>query len=128
SPWNQLEAGILVSLGVPLIVLKEDGVGGGVLDAGAVDVFINRLPMGRWDQTTKEGLYGVFLKWQTAVRTLYYEGFKRSRNPGIATHVKVAILQQMKWNRAGTLTQLLHRPVLIVPKVALVSMEDMLYP
>src|SRR5439155_23253723 len=107
---------------------NECGVACGVVVAGAVDVVINRLPMGRWDQTTKEGLYVVFLKWQTDVRTLYYEGFNRSRNPGIAKHVNVAILPQIKWKWARTLAQLLHRPVLIVPKDALISMEDILYP
>ncbi len=76
SPWNHLESGILVALGLPLIVLKEDGIGGGVFDAGALDVFVHKLPTFPWDSLTKDGLYGVFLKWQTAVRTLYYEGFQ----------------------------------------------------
>ncbi len=82
SPWNHLESGILVALGLPLIVLKENGIGGGVFDAGALDVFVHKLPSFPWDSSTKEGLYGVFLKWQTAVRTLYYEGFQVSKkNP-----------------------------------------------
>ena len=79
SPWNHLESGILVALGLPLIVLKEQEIGGGVFDAGALDVFIHRLPSFPWDSATRDGLYGVFLKWQTAVRTLYYEGFQLNR-------------------------------------------------
>lgn len=80
SPWNHLEAGILVALGLPLIVLKEDGIGGGVFDAGALDVFVHRLPSNPWDSATRDGLHGVFLKWQTAVRTLYYEGFQLKKS------------------------------------------------
>jgi len=82
SPWNHLEAGILVALGLPLIVLKEEGIGGGVFDAGALDVFVQRLPTFPWDSATREGLYGVFLKWQTSVRTLYYEGFRANPRTG----------------------------------------------
>jgi hypothetical protein len=37
SPWNHLESGILVALGLPLIVLKEPEIGGGVFDSCIFD-------------------------------------------------------------------------------------------
>ncbi len=37
SPWNQLEAGVAVGLGLPLLVLAEPGVAGGVFDLGPAD-------------------------------------------------------------------------------------------
>src|SRR5262245_4744667 len=34
TPWNQLEAGILFSLGKPLLIFRETGISGGVFDHG----------------------------------------------------------------------------------------------
>lgn len=38
TPWNHLETGILFGLGLPLFVLREDGVRGGIFDEGSLDV------------------------------------------------------------------------------------------
>lgn len=45
TPWNQLETGILFGLGLPLFVLKEDGIDGGIFDAGSSDVLVHSMPM-----------------------------------------------------------------------------------
>jgi hypothetical protein len=34
TPWNQLEAGILFGLGLPLLIFRESGISGGIFDAG----------------------------------------------------------------------------------------------
>lgn len=68
TPWNQLEAGILFGLGLPLLIFKEDHVTGGVFDAGVTDVFVHPIP----DASAKNGLNEVFLKWQSNVRNNYY--------------------------------------------------------
>jgi hypothetical protein len=62
TPWNQLEAGMGIMLELPVLVLRERGVGGGILDAHM------------WDN----GLYGAELdgpaddpsvrRWAAAVR------------------------------------------------------------
>ena len=44
SPWNNLEAGILFGLRLPLLVFREDGIGGGVFDNGVSEVFVQHLP------------------------------------------------------------------------------------
>lgn len=44
TPWNHLESGILYSLGLPLLVFKEDAISGSVFDHGVSDVFIYRMP------------------------------------------------------------------------------------
>src|SRR6478672_11786927 len=44
SAWNHLEAGILFSLGKPLLVFREDGISGGVFDPGVSDVFVQKMP------------------------------------------------------------------------------------
>jgi hypothetical protein len=41
TPWNQLEAGILFGLGIPLLIFRDAGITGGVFDVGVTDVFIH---------------------------------------------------------------------------------------
>jgi len=73
TPWNQLEAGILFSLGLPLLVFKEENISGGVFDSGVTDVFIHKMPMGRLSKINKDALRQVLLNWQRKVRSHYYE-------------------------------------------------------
>lgn len=68
TPWNNLEAGMLFGLGLPLLIFKEKDISGGIFDAGASDVFIHPMPT----SGSNEGLDDVFLKWQSDVRQHYY--------------------------------------------------------
>ena len=72
SPWNQIEAGVLSSLGLPLLVFKEKGISGGVFDHGVSDVFIHPMPSVSACRKEQNALRAVFLKWQTSVRNQYY--------------------------------------------------------
>lgn len=72
TPWNQLEAGVLFSLGLPLLVFREDGVQGGVFDPGLTDVFVHKMPMAAPGEEERTALREVFLKWQGEVRAKYY--------------------------------------------------------
>jgi hypothetical protein len=72
TPWNQLEAGILLALGLPLLVFKESDISGGVFDNGVTDVFIHPMPSGTINTQERKALHAVFLKWQTSVRSHYY--------------------------------------------------------
>jgi hypothetical protein len=72
TPWNQLEAGILFSLGLPLLVFKDSGISGGVFDHGVTDVFIHPIPSASMSPKDKKALRAVFLKWQASVRNYYY--------------------------------------------------------
>jgi len=71
SPWNQLEAGILFSLRVPLMVFREDGVTGGVFDEGVTDVFVNKLPVGAIKRATEHQLIAAIQSWVSRVREHY---------------------------------------------------------
>lgn len=72
TPWNQLEAGILFSLGLPLLIFREQGVSGGVFDNGVTDIFVHTLPEGKWKAADEASLVEVFLKWHAKVRSHYY--------------------------------------------------------
>jgi hypothetical protein len=69
SAWNHLEAGVLFSLGKPLLVFREDGIGGGIFDPGVTYVFIHKMPTSKSD---KSELREVFLKWRDRVGGVYY--------------------------------------------------------
>jgi hypothetical protein len=44
TPWNQLEAGMAVARDLPLLVVCEPGVAGGIFDQGVGDAFTHVLP------------------------------------------------------------------------------------
>lgn len=69
SPWNHLEAGVLFSLGLPLLVFREEGIVGGVFDDGVTDVFVHPMPR---DAESDVGVKEVFLKWRSKVDRIYY--------------------------------------------------------
>jgi hypothetical protein len=69
TPWNDLEAGILFGLGIPLLIFRDSGISGGIFDTGVTDVFIHPMPMAG----NSDGLNEVFLKWQSSVRQRYYD-------------------------------------------------------
>jgi len=72
TPWNHIEAAILISLDLPVLVFREETISGGVFDAGVTDVFIHKMPISSMKQSSRTGLHEVILKWQAAVRTQYY--------------------------------------------------------
>jgi len=73
TAWNHLEAGILFSLQLPILVFKEPNISGGVFDSGVSDVFIHRMPNSPLTNREKKALAEVFLKWQSKAREHYYK-------------------------------------------------------
>ncbi|OGU83097.1 MAG: hypothetical protein A2254_08615, partial [Ignavibacteria bacterium RIFOXYA2_FULL_35_9] len=73
TEWNHLEAGILFSLKLPILVFKEDGINGGIFDYGVTDVFIHKMPNNSFSRAEKKVFTGIFLKWQSDVRQKYYK-------------------------------------------------------
>ncbi|MBB5341458.1 hypothetical protein [Tunturiibacter gelidoferens] len=72
TPWNQLEAGILFSHQVPLIIFREIGVTGGVFDIGTSEVFIHQMPTSLTSAQALDDLDSVFQNWVGRVRSHYY--------------------------------------------------------
>ena len=72
TPWNNLEAGILFGLGLPLLIFKEAGLGGGVFDNGVTDVFVQNMPPATATRADNEELRELILKWQSRVHEHYY--------------------------------------------------------
>jgi len=72
TPWNQIEAGILIALSLPLLIFREGNISGGVFDNGVTDVFVHPMPTRSENSGLGSGLDSVFLKWQAQVREHYY--------------------------------------------------------
>ncbi|MEO1659056.1 MAG: hypothetical protein AAFR65_15185 [Pseudomonadota bacterium] len=70
TPWNNLEAGILFGLKLPLLVFREDGIKGGVFDDGVTDVFLQKLPRGGFGDKLESVVYSV-QNWVSKVRYHY---------------------------------------------------------
>lgn len=66
SDWNNLEAGILYSLGLPLLVIKEDGITGGIFDIGTSKYFVHTM-------SSQTDMKQVFRKWANKVYKKYYK-------------------------------------------------------
>ncbi|MGD8780535.1 MAG: hypothetical protein PVH88_16400 [Ignavibacteria bacterium] len=72
TEWNNLEAGIMFTLDLPVLVFKETGIEGGIFDHGVTDVFIHDMPTKGLSRIERKALSSIFLKWQGLVRNKYY--------------------------------------------------------
>ncbi|MFN8242831.1 MAG: hypothetical protein U0X40_02150 [Ferruginibacter sp.] len=70
TPWNQIEAGILFGLKLPLLVFKEAGISGGIFDHGISDAFIHTFPTSITQQKKNE-IKLVFQKWYGEVSAIH---------------------------------------------------------
>ncbi len=66
TAWNNLEAGILYSLGLPLLIIKEQSVSGGIFDIGTSDKYVHCFESGA-------KLDAVFANWTAKVYEKYKE-------------------------------------------------------
>ena len=73
SAWNHLESGILFTLGLPLLVFREDGIDEGIFDKGVSDAFVHKMPSAALERNERGALTAVFQKWQAEVRHRYYQ-------------------------------------------------------
>ena len=71
TPWNNLEAGMLFALHLELMVLREDGVGGGIFDDGVSDAYVHPLPIGAALEPRKEQIKSAIRIWSSRVRDHY---------------------------------------------------------
>ena len=72
TPWNHLEAGILCSSELPLMIFRETGIEGGVFDLGRSEVFVHQMPNPGMPRQAHDDLDSVFQNWVARVRRRYY--------------------------------------------------------
>ena len=77
TPWNQLEAGILFALDVPLLVFRESAVSGGIFDPGVTDLYVHPMPTPDQEYNENKALRAVLQRWTSQVRAHYYGEIRR---------------------------------------------------
>jgi hypothetical protein len=66
TPWNQLEGGIAFSLGLPLLIIREPGVSGGLFDVGSSDRFVHQAELSsKWVES--DSFLQPFRQWAEEV-------------------------------------------------------------
>jgi hypothetical protein len=73
TPWNQLEGGMIYMSGLPLMILREPGIQGGIFDAGATELFVHDMPTMSMSQQAEEDFDAVFQRWVGRVKSHYYD-------------------------------------------------------
>ena len=73
TPWNHLEAGILFSLKLPILVFREPRIEGGIFDRGIIEDFTHVMPTPTMSKTAKDELDTLFQRWAGEVRGYYHE-------------------------------------------------------
>jgi len=73
SPWTQIETGMAYQLGLPIVVLREEGViAEGVLEKGIVGLYMPEFDLSfeTDDYLESKEWKNIFEKWQGQVRTV----------------------------------------------------------
>ncbi|MDX2156454.1 MAG: hypothetical protein SFW09_08080 [Hyphomicrobiaceae bacterium] len=71
TPWNQIEAGMMIGLRKPLLVFAEQGVTGGIFDPGAFSGYIQKLTVDNFGPGEREGMRERVRQWSAQVRSLF---------------------------------------------------------
>ena len=77
SAWNQLEAGVLYAIGVPLLVFAERGVTGGIFDRGVGNMFIHDFSSEAFDEKARAHMETLIHEWTRHVRNFYMDDTSR---------------------------------------------------
>jgi hypothetical protein len=72
TPWNQLEAGILYTVGVPLLILRERTINGGIFDQGVSRWFTHQLPHADELDQQRPIISSVIADWRGKVSERFY--------------------------------------------------------
>lgn len=68
TPWNQLEAGVLFALDLPLIIFRESGIVGGIFDRDSSDNPVHNIQPNGVSGETEKWLNQVLNDWHRRVR------------------------------------------------------------
>ena len=71
SPWNQIEAGMLVALRRPILVFVEEGITGGIFDQGAHSGYLQKFRAEGFDDHDREQMRERIRLWSAVVRTAF---------------------------------------------------------
>jgi hypothetical protein len=73
TPWNDIEAGILFALNLPVLVFRESNIQTGIFDDRVRNDYTHPMPTTKMSKIAKEELDSLIQRWAGEVKTLYYE-------------------------------------------------------
>jgi uncharacterized protein DUF4231 len=101
SPWNQLEAGVLFSLEIPILVFKEPAISGGVFDSNINDVLVQSMPQSPLSTEGHQAMAAAIQQWQARVKIRFEQetGWKAlAKQPGFEGYTGYLRLEkQIEW-------------------------------
>ncbi len=68
TPWNQIEGAIAYCRNIPVLVIAQDGIGGGIFDFGVTGGFVLCTNLASKDWHKKKEFQGVFKEWITRIK------------------------------------------------------------
>lgn len=71
TPWNHIEAGMLIAFRKPLLVFAEKGISGGIFDKGAFAGFMQEFEMGPLSKREREVIRERVRLWSAEVRIAF---------------------------------------------------------
>jgi hypothetical protein len=73
SPWNQIEAGILFGIRLPLLIFREEGVEGGIFVEGSSETLVQAMPVPNMNRQQKQALQDVLHRFSAQTFGFYYD-------------------------------------------------------
>jgi hypothetical protein len=73
TAWNHLEAGIAFGLNLPILIIKEKGVEGGIFDQGSTGKFIHQVDFSNDKYLQSEEFLQPFNEWHEEIILFYWK-------------------------------------------------------
>lgn len=69
TPWNQIEASMAFMLGLPMLIIRNQGIDGGIFDVGTTGHFIHTFDLNNQDWIKESSFLQPFNEWHREVLT-----------------------------------------------------------
>ncbi|WP_429844364.1 hypothetical protein [Brevibacillus sp. FIR094] len=67
TPWNQIEASMAFMLGLPMLIIRNQGIDGGIFDVGTTGHFIHTFDLNNQDWINESSFLQPFNEWYKEV-------------------------------------------------------------
>ncbi|MYL37358.1 hypothetical protein [Halobacillus litoralis] len=67
TPWNQIEASMAFMIGIPLLIIRQQGIEGGIFDIGTTGHYIHTFNLDNYDWIREPSFLQPFNEWYREV-------------------------------------------------------------
>lgn len=68
TPWNQIEAVLAYKKNIPVLVVAQNGIGGGIFDYGITGEFVLKTDLSKPNWYGENVFYGIFDEWYKDIK------------------------------------------------------------